>query len=158
MTTTIITFTSLLLAVAALYGLARQLRKELPITASGLLLGLGASLMLLAINLLLLQRAIRGLPEIIGFGLGLLFGLVWGQASRFRAEGATVYVRRSALHLLFWGISLGLTQALAWVAPPSWVTAGLATMALAAGTTIGITLNHLARYGFVAQRARRATS
>ncbi len=152
------TLASVLLAVAALYGLARQLRKELPITAKGLLLGLGASLVFLAINLLLLRRAIRGLPEIVGFGLGLLLGLVWGQASRFRAEGLTVYVRRSALHLLFWGISLALTQALAWLAPLSWVVAGLAATALAAGTTVGISLNHLARYGLVARKARRAAS
>ncbi|MGI6379723.1 MAG: hypothetical protein ACOX2R_02910 [Anaerolineae bacterium] len=158
MTTTIITLASVLLAVAALFALGRQLRKELPISASSLLLGLGASLVFLAINLLLLRRAIRGLPEIIGFGLGAIFGLVWGQASRFRAEGGTVYVRRSALHLLFWGISLALTQALAWLAPSSWLVAGLATTALAAGTTVGISLNHLARYGLTARKARRATT
>lgn len=158
MTATIITLASLLLTLAALWGLARQLHKNLPITAGSLLLSSGASVLLLAINLLIMRRAVRGLPEIIGLVFGLLFGLVWGQASRFTAQGSTVYVRRSTLHLLCWGISLGLTQALAWFAPSGWVTAGLAATAFAAGTTIGSTLNHLARYGLTAKHARRAAS
>ncbi len=158
MVATIITIGSILLTLLALWGLARQLRKDLPITAGGLAWGLVASIVLLAINLLLMRRAVRGLAVPIGLAAGLLFGLAWGQASRFDAKQGAVYVRRSVLHLILWGVSYALTQALVWLAPPGWVLAGLAATAFSAGTTIGMSINHLIRYGFAARRLRRATS
>ncbi|MGC9360185.1 MAG: hypothetical protein ACP5G7_07400 [Anaerolineae bacterium] len=158
MLATIITIGSVLLTLLALWGLARQLRKDLPITAGGLAWGLVASILLLAINLGLMWRAIRGLAVPIGLAAGLVFGLAWGQASRFAAKQGAVYVRRSVLHLAFWGVSYALTQALVWLAPPSWVLAGLTATAVSAGTTIGMSVNHLIRYGLAARELRRVAS
>jgi membrane protein CcdC involved in cytochrome C biogenesis len=154
----LITIGSILLTLLALWGLARQLRKDLPIKAGGLAWGLVASVVLLAINVLLMRRALHGWAVPIGFATGLVFGLAWGQASRFAAKQGTVYVRRSVLHLIFWGLSYALTQALVWLAPPGWVVVGLAATAFSAGATIGMSVNHLIRYGLAAHKLRGAAS
>ncbi len=158
MVATLITVGSVILTFLALWGLARQLRKDLPIRGDGLIWGLVASIVLLGINLALMRRAVRGIAVPIGLAIGLAFGLVWGQASRFSTREGAVYVRRSVLHLVFWGISYALTQALVWLAPTSWVLAGLTATAFSAGTTISMTINHLIRYSLAARKLRRTAS
>ena len=152
----IITVASVIGTLLALWGLARQLRKDLPITTGALALGLAAGIILLGINLVLMRRAIRGLAVPAGLVLGLLFGVIWGQTSRFTARDGAIHMRRSVMHLVLWGLSYALTQALVWAAPPSWVLAGLTATAFAAGTTIGMTTNHLVRYGMAASLLRRS--
>ena len=157
MVATIVAIGSVVLSILALWALARQLCKELPITAKELLLGLFASVLMLAVNLLPMRRALRGLAVPVGLAVGLAFGLAWGLASRFVTRDGGVYVRRSALHLIFWGVSCALTQALAWFAPTGWIVAGLTGTAFAAGTTIGMNLNHMFRYALAVRQLRRTT-
>jgi hypothetical protein len=136
---------SIPLTALALWGLIRQTGKERPLRISTPVVGLVMAPITLLINLVVLRQAAPGFlgPGLLLFGLGL--GLAWGQATRIYARDQRLVGKRTAWHLVFWGISYAFTQILATVARAQWVSAGLAAMFFSAGSTLGTNLNLLVR-------------
>jgi len=128
-----------------LWGLIRQVRKEQRFKLSTPMVGLVMAPVTLLINVLFLHRALSTClgPALLILGLG--FGLAWGQTTRLYPKGGALIGKRSALHLLFWGISYAITQTLASFAPAAWVAGGLAAMFFSTGSTLGTNLNLLVR-------------
>lgn len=149
----ILSILSIPLVVLTIWGLIRQVRKEQRISRSTPIIGLVMAPLTLLVNLIFLHQAF---PEALGaafliFGLG--FGLAWGQTSRFSNKQGVITAKRSILHLIFWGISYGLTQILALFAPASIVAGGLASMFFSTGATLGTNLNMLVRMARLRARA-----
>ena len=86
----------------AFWGLIRQVRKPQRLRASTPVIGIVMSVLMLAVNVLILHRAN---PTLLGGALlvvGIGFGLAWGQATQLAKEGDTVVAERSVLHIIFW--------------------------------------------------------
>jgi hypothetical protein len=66
-------------------------------------------------------------------------------STRLSLRDGAVVGKQSILHLVFWALSLAITQLLVAVAPASWVAGGLALMFFSTGTTLGTNLNLLLR-------------
>ncbi|MBE0695335.1 MAG: hypothetical protein IH586_00260 [Anaerolineaceae bacterium] len=114
------------------------------------LIGIIMAPMTLLINITFLNQALFDsygtlmLGILLGvFGLG--FGLAWGQTAKLYKKGENVVVKRSVLHLVFWGVSYTITQLLATFASIVFVAGGLATMFFSAGSTVGTNTNMLVR-------------
>jgi hypothetical protein len=141
----IIGLLSIPLMLIMVAGIARQVNKNQRVSIGSTLIGLVMAPIILIINLLFMARAI---PTSIGpflLILGLGFGLAWGFTTRLKISDGVPVARQSILHLVFWAISLTVTQLLAAFAPVSWVAGGLATMFFSTGTTVGSQLNLLVR-------------
>ncbi|MCI0520919.1 MAG: hypothetical protein L0Z70_11785 [Chloroflexi bacterium] len=136
---------SLPLLLLALWGVARQINKEQRLDLASPLLGVVMAALTLGINLTFLSQASLSWAAPMLGALGLGFGLAWGQTTRLQARGGEVTGKQPALHLLFWGLSLALTQLMAAFLPAAWTAGGLALMFFTTGITLGINLNLLAR-------------
>lgn len=149
----ILSLLSIPLVLWAFWGLIRQVRQPQKLRMLTPVIGIVMSLLMLAVNVLILHRAN---PTLLGGALlvvGVGFGLAWGQATRLAKEGDTVIAERSVLHIIFWAISFAMTQILATFAPASWVAAGLAAMFFSAGATLGTSANLFLRRERVRKKA-----
>jgi hypothetical protein len=140
---------SIPLTLLALVGMIWQVNKERRLNVWSPIMGLVMAPAILIFNLLVLRQAH---PACIGpvFGMvGLGLGLAWGLTTRLTAREGGVIGRQSVLHLLFWGLSVMMTQALILLAPAEWVKGGLVLMYFSAGATIGTNLNLFLRWVYV---------
>jgi len=138
-------------------GIIVQMRKEQRISMWSPILGIVMAVLMLLVNMVVYSRVL--LSEMIIFSLflprilitgplliaGLGFGLAWGQTMRLYPKGESLVGKQSILHVVFWGISLVISQAFTAFAPASWTAGGIAMMAFSVGTTVGTNLNLLLR-------------
>ncbi len=136
---------SIPLVLWTFWRLARQVRKPQRIRVSTLLISIAMSLLMLAVNVFILNRAAADLLALALLMVGIGFGLAWGQATRISREDDALVAERSALHLVFWAVSFAVTQLLASIATMPWVAGGLLTMFFSAGATLGTSTNLLVR-------------
>lgn len=141
----VVSLLTLPLMAFAIWGLVRQIRRALPVRARAAVIGLVMSPLLLLVNVIILRRAVPSVGGLALLAFGLGFGVAWGQNARLEKQGDMVVAKRSVLHLVFWAISIGVTQLLATFASEQWVALGLVSMFFTAGTSIGTNLNLLIR-------------
>ena len=141
----IIGLLSIPITLVMVAGIARQVNKNQRVTAGSSLIGLVMAPLTLIINLIFMRRVIPALAGPLLLILGLGFGLAWGFTTRLKLSEGVVVARQSILHLVFWAVSVTVTQLLAAFAPASWVMGGLATMFFSTGTTAGSQLNLFVR-------------
>jgi hypothetical protein len=144
---------SLPLLLLALWGVARQINKEQRFSLASPVLGMGMVSLTLGINLIFLSQASPSWAGSLLGALGLGFGMAWGQTTRLKARQGIVVGKTSVLHLVFFGLSLVLTQLLAAFLPASWVAGGLALMFFTTGTSLGVNLNLLTRGAILRHRS-----
>lgn len=127
------------------WGLIRQVRRPAPIRPAWMAIGIVMAPMMLVINLAFLRQAAPNAFGLALLVLGLGFGAAWGSTARLSVRDEQVIANRSVLHLVFWAVSFGLTQALATFGTAQLVAGGLATMFFATGTSLGTNANLLGR-------------
>ena len=125
--------------------LIRQVRKPTPVRPGWTAIGLVFAPAMLVVNLVFLRHASPGSLGIALLVLGIGFGVAWGFTARLSMRDEKVIADRSILHLVFWGVSFGVTQMLATFAAAEVVAGGLAMMFFATGTTLGTSTNLLVR-------------
>jgi hypothetical protein len=141
----IISLLSIPLVGVMIWMLVQQVRRESRLKLSTPVVGLVMAPLTLLVNIIFLHQAFSVFigPALLILGLG--FGLAWGQTARLYTRQNALMCKRSVMHLVFWGISYGLTQLLATFTTAVWVTGGLAAMFFSTGSTLGTNLNLLVR-------------
>lgn len=145
-----ISLLSIPLTLLMIFSMIRMVKKEQRARVRTNIIGIIMAPMTLLINIIFLNRALFDSfgTFLLGFFLGVFglgFGLAWGQTAKLYKKGEHLVVKRSVLHLVFWGISYAITQLLASFASTIFVAGGLATMLFSAGSTVGTNTNMLLR-------------
>ena len=143
----ILSLISILVMMVMVALLIRQVNKPAPVNTGSIRIGLVMAPVLLVVNLIFLRQSNPNCYGLLLLAGGLAFGMLWGQTTRLIVQEGTVIARQSILHLVFWGISMTVTQLLAAFAPAAWVAGGLAMMFFSTGSTLGTNLNLLLREG-----------
>jgi hypothetical protein len=159
----VVSLASIPLTLLGIWGIVSQIRREQPMRLRTPVIGLVMAPVTLLVNLFFLRAAFPGYigPALAVFGLG--FGLAWDRTARLRIEADRIMGKRSALHLVFWGLSYLATQLLTSFAPVAMVAGGLAAMFFSAGTSLGSNTGLLVRYlrlhrKLLVERAARPTT
>ena len=135
-----------------IFSMIRMVRKEQRASKKSNIIGIVMAPLTLLINVIFLNRALFDSLGTFLFGLvlgifGLGFGLAWGQTAKLYKKGEELVVKRSIMHLVFWGVSYAITQILSVFATTLFVAGGLAALLFSAGTTVGTNTNMLVRQG-----------
>ena len=136
---------SIVLMVVGFIMLIRQINKSNRLRASSLLLSMVFSILMLMFNAFVLRSTgIRWwYVFLLIFGIG--FGLAWGKTTKLDIRENKVLGKRSIGYILFWLISLLLTQVLALFAKRDVVAFGLVGMFFSTGISMGTNSNILLR-------------
>jgi len=136
---------SLILMVVGFIMLIRQINKSNRLRASSLFLSMMFSVLMLVFNAFVLRSTgIRWwYVFLLIFGVG--FGIAWGKATTVDLKDNKVLGKRSTTYILFWLISLILTQVLALFAKRDVVSFGLVGMFFSTGISMGTNSNILFR-------------
>ena len=136
---------SIPLTVVGFILLIRQIRKTQRIQKRTALIGMFFSILMLVVNLLFLNSALVSLWQPFFLILGGGFGLAWGLTTKLMIREEDIVAKRSIAYILFWAVSLAITQVLAAFARNSVVAFGLGGMFFSAGSSLGTNLNLLTR-------------
>lgn len=136
---------SIVLMVVGFIMLIRQINNSNRLRASSLLLSMVFSVLMLVFNAFVLRSTgIRWwYVFLLIFGIG--FGMAWGKTTKLDLKENKVLGKRSVGYILFWLISLILTQVLALFAKRDVVAFGLVGMFFSTGISMGTNSNILLR-------------
>jgi len=146
----LISLLSIPLNLLMIFSMIRMVRKEQRARPRSNLVGIIMAPLALLVNIVFLNQALFDSFGTLLAGMmlgvfGLGFGLAWGQTAKLYHKDEQLVVKRSILHLVFWGLSYAITQLLAAFAPAVFVAGGLAAMFFSTGSTVGTNTNMLLR-------------
>lgn len=141
----VIGFLSIPLFIAGFILLIKSIKKSNTLRIRSHLLSIFFSLAMLVVNVVFLNQAIISWWLLVFMLLGFGFGFLWGLTTRMRVENGQVIGKRSVLFMVFWMVSLAVTQLLMTFASRQVVAIGMGTLFFSAGTSLGTNFNLISR-------------
>ena len=130
-----------LFTVASTAFMLLTFRKERPIGAVSPIVAMALSLAMLPIFMFLSGARLNLLLAAPALAIGLVLGILRGQATRLHYRDGEVMGRHSLFFLLGWGASLALNQGLNLLGSALLASAALLPLFLSTGTQVGINAN-----------------
>ena len=141
----VIGFLSIPMFIVGFIFLIKSIKKSNTLRVRSHLLSIFFSLAMLLVNVVFLNQAITSWWLLVFLFFGFGFGFLWGLTTRMQLQNGQVMGKRSVLFMIFWMLSLALTQVLMTFASRQVVAVGMGTMFFSAGTSLGTNINLISR-------------